>query len=280
MTDVVWRSDRISAAGIDIARFTHGAPGTGAPALLLLHGIGHWSGAAWSRVVPAIGAGRRIVAIDLPGFGASARPDVRYDLPFFRAVIDDVARQSLPPRFALAGHSLGGMIAADYAAAFPTRVERLALIAPAGFARVPRIVVRALGSGLMRVLFKQQPSSKFVVRTLRGSVYDPAHLDPHTIAQAIVYSRDPSVRRAFASIYGGAMQAMRDLPALHRRFAQYDGPVYIAWGRHDRYIPVKALAEAQRVYPQARTMVFEHSGHVVMDDEPEALAEALSALLR
>jgi len=274
-----WQADRIDAGGVEIARFTTGASDVDAPALLLLHGLGHWAGAAWDRVVPLLDPAWRIVAIDLPGFGASARPDARYDLPFFRAVVAAVAQQSLPERFALAGHSLGGMIAADFAATSPGTVSELALIAPAGFAHVPSLVVRALGSGLIKRLFMQKPAASFVERTLRQSVADPAHLDPAVVAQAIAYAGDPLVRRAFAGVYGGAMQAMRDLPALHRHFAQYRGPVFVGWGRADRYIPVKALERARLVYPQAHTQIFEHSGHVVMDDEPAALAAALRAFL-
>jgi pimeloyl-ACP methyl ester carboxylesterase len=278
-SDVAWQADRIAAAGVDLARFTTGSIAPGAPALLLLHGLGHWTGAAWDRIVPLLDPAWRIVAIDLPGFGASERPDVRYDLPFFRRVVADVARQSLPPRFALAGHSLGAMIAADFAAAAPESVDALALIAPAGFADVPGLVVRVLGSPLVRGFFLREPPRGFVERTLRQSVADPAHLDPAVVAQAVTYAQDRLLRRAFAGIYGGAMQAMRDLPALHRHFALYHGRTFIAWGSEDRYIPVKALANARRVYPQAEARVFGASGHVVMDDEPEALGAALRAFL-
>jgi pimeloyl-ACP methyl ester carboxylesterase len=278
-TGVAWQADRIDAGGVAIARYTTGSTAPNAPAILFLHGLGHWTGAAWDRVVPALDPAWRVVAIDLPGFGESERPDVRYDLPFFRRVVGEVARQSLPERFALAGHSLGGMIAADFAATCPGTVAKLALIAPAGFASVVGLVVRVLGSGLVKRFFMQAPKPSFVEKTLRQSVADPAHLDPAVIAQAIAYAEDPLVRRAFAGIYSGAMQSMRDLPALHRHFAQYRGPVFLAWGRLDRYIPVKALANARRVYPQATSEIFERSGHVVMDDEPAALAAALRAFL-
>jgi pimeloyl-ACP methyl ester carboxylesterase len=268
----------MQAAGVDVARFTIDGP-PGAPSLLLLHGLGHWTQAAWDPVAQRLAASHRVVAIDLPGFGASARPDVRYDLPFFRGVVAAVAHEFGAEPFALVGHSLGGMIAADFAATFPERVGRLGLIAPAGFANVPSLVVRVLGSGYVRRFFSLRPSPAFVTRTLHQSVHDPAHVDAATIEQAIAYANDPTLRRAFGGVYAGAMQAMRNLPALHRHFAAYRGPVYLAWGRHDRYIPVKALANARRVYPQATATIFERSGHVVMLDEPAALGDALAAFL-
>jgi pimeloyl-ACP methyl ester carboxylesterase len=276
---VAWRSDHISAAGIDIARFETGAASADAPAILLLHGLGHWTGAAWDRIAPLLDPAWRIVGIDLPGFGESERPDARYDLTFFRAVLADVVRQTFPGRFALAGHSLGGMIAADYAATYPDQIDHLVLIAPAGFASVNGLVVRMLGSGLVRRLFSLEPRPGFVLQTLRQSVRDPEHLDPDVIAQAQVYAADPTVRRAFGGIYSGTMQSMRNLPGLHAHFARYRGPALVIWGQHDRFIPVKALANAQRVYPQAELRIFDQSGHVVMDDEPAVLAEELRAFL-
>lgn len=276
---VAWRSDRIAIDGVEIARFACGSTLPDAPALLLLHGLGHWSAGAWDRLVPQIDPGLRIVAIDLPGFGASARPDVRYDLPFFRSILAGVAAQSLPARFALAGHSLGGMIAADFAGAFPERVARLALVAPAGFAAVAAPIVRLFASSLARAVFRLPPSRNFVRWTLRRSVVRRGAIDDATVAHAFALARDPGVRRAFASVYGDAMHVLLDRPALHRDFARYAGPAFIAWGRHDRYVPIAAVDEARRVYPQAVVEMFDDSGHVVMLDEPERLGAALRRFL-
>jgi pimeloyl-ACP methyl ester carboxylesterase len=55
--------------------------------------------------------------------------------------------------------------------------------------------------------------------------------------------------------------------------------VLCAWGRADRYLPIAALAVVQRVYPQASTLVLEHSGHLPMVEEPEPLAAVLRAFL-
>jgi len=276
---IAWHADRIVAAGVGVARFRCGSDEPGAPVLVLLHGLGHWTSAAWDTLVPLLDPAWRIVAFDLPGFGASARPDVAYDLPFFRAVLDDVVRQSAPGRVALVGNSLGGMIAADFAGEQSERVSHLALISPAGFLNVPGLVVRVLGSTPVRWFFMQRPSRAFVERTLRQSLFDPAHLDPAIAARAYELAQDTDLRRAFARIYSGAIQEMRDLPALHARFARYRGPVLLAWGRHDRYIPIRALENARRVYPQAAVEILERSGHISMVEEPGQLAEALRKLI-
>lgn len=275
----VWQQDRVDAGGVELARFATGSTDADAPTLIVIHGLGHWTSAAWDRLVPLLDPAWRIIAFDLPGFGESAKPDVAYDLPFFSRTIRAAIDSSTAGRFALCGHSIGGMIAAEIAPSFGDRLSHLALMAPAGFARTPRLIVRMLASPILRLLFMRKPNRGFVVQTLRSSVHTPDAVTDDVAARAFELSQDLAVRRAFAGVYSGAIQSMLDLRTLHRGFARYTGPAFIAWGRHDRFIPVKALDEARKVYPQASTIVLEHSGHVIMIEETALLSEALRAFL-
>src|SRR6202043_1433177 len=72
-----WRATTVGAAGVQLAVFEAGSTSPGAPAVVLLHGLGHWSDAAWSKLVPQLDPSCRYVAFDLPGFGASEKPDAR-----------------------------------------------------------------------------------------------------------------------------------------------------------------------------------------------------------
>jgi pimeloyl-ACP methyl ester carboxylesterase len=273
-----WRACRIPAAGVSLAAYETGSDASDAPVVLLLHGLGHWTDGAWGRLVPHLDPAFRYAAFDLPGFGGSDKPDVRYDVAYFRRVVDDAAAALGLSRFALVGHSLGGFVAADWAGANPERVTHLALIAPAAFARTPRHVAFALASGLARPLFARVPPRRLVERILRHSVVDPSAVDPEHVERAYALSQEPAVRRAFAGVYSGAVRAFTRARALHAGFARYTGPVLCAWGEHDRYIPVAAMRAVTRVYPHARTLVLEHSGHLPMLEEPEALGTALRTL--
>ena len=120
-----WRAGRVRAADATLATYETGSDAPDAPVVLLLHGLGHWTDAAWGRLVPHLDPALRYVAFDLPGFGASEKPDAAFDLAYFRRVLDDVVAALRLERFALVGHSLGGFIAADYAGAHPGRVTHL-----------------------------------------------------------------------------------------------------------------------------------------------------------
>ncbi len=274
-----WRAGRVRAADATLATYEAGSDAPGAPVVLMLHGLGHWSDGAWGRLVPQLDPALRYVAFDLPGFGASDKPAAAFDLAYFRRVLDDVVGALGLERFALIGHSLGGFIAADYAGAHPARVTHLALIAPAAFARTPRHLVYALAGGIARPLFERRPSRRFVTRILLRSVLDPNALEPSDVERAYELSQDAALRNAFAAVYAGALHAFTRARALHAGFARYAGPVFCAWGAHDRYIGVAALRDVVRIYPNAKTLILKRSGHLPMIEEPRALGTALRNFL-
>jgi pimeloyl-ACP methyl ester carboxylesterase len=275
---VPWRAGSLGTAGERLAVFETGATDPAAPVLLLVHGLGHWTQAAWDPIVPFLDPAWRVVALDLPGFGSSDKPDVRYDAGFFARALDRVAA-TLPARFALAGHSLGGALAARYAAAHPERVTRLVLIAPAGFLRVASIVYAVLGSPPAQWLLQRRPSRGFIDRILRDSVADPQAIAPAVSARAFDLSQQPEMRRSFARVYAAAMREFADSKRIAAQLRAWTGPTLIIWGRADRYVPVRALADTKAVYPNAETIVFEHAGHVVMADQPAACGGAIRAFL-
>lgn len=273
------RSDTLLAEdGLRLATFETGRSDAGAPILLLVHGLGHWTQAAWDRLAPELAERYRIVSLDLPGFGASCKPDIEYRLPFYAGVLRRFMDARGIERAILAGHSLGGLIAADFAQQSPERVLALALIDPAGFMRTPKLLLRAVASKPAGWLFKLTPTPGFVRRTMDQAMHDPRNVSAEIHARAYSLALEPAVRRAFARVYAGALQEMLDLSGLHGRLARYRGPVLLAWGRHDAYIPLAALRNARAVYPQASAVIFEHSGHCPNVEEPEALAAQLVLL--
>jgi pimeloyl-ACP methyl ester carboxylesterase len=274
-----WRAGSVRAGGVLLATYETGAGAAGADTVLLLHGLGHWSDAAWGRLVPRLDPALRYVALDLPGFGASEKPAGSYDLAFFRRVTAAAVAALGLGRIALVGHSLGGLIAADYASMHPSAVSHLALIAPAGFSRTPRFLFFALAGALAHRLFVPRPSRRFVARVLARGVVDATVLDPAHVERAYELTQEPALRKAYAGVYGGALRTIANRRGLHGGFARYAGPVFCAWGAHDRYIGIGALRNVQRVYPQATTLVLQHSAHLPMIEEPDILGAALRAFL-
>jgi pimeloyl-ACP methyl ester carboxylesterase len=272
-----WRKRSIRVdAKTDVTVFEAGLSEPDAPAILLIHGLGHWTQAAWDFVAAELEATHRVVGFDVPGFGESSKPKVAYDLAYFTHAARAVVAATGLRNFALAGHSLGGLIAANYAATYPGDVRLLVLIDPAGFVRTPKLLLRIVGSRIVTGLMGAvRPSRGFIRHTFNTAVYDPASLDETMHAQMYARAKDPAVVRAFARVYRDALKEFLDLPRLHRTFAQYEGPVLLVWGKQDRYVPIRALEAAKRVYPRAAVTVFERCGHCPSIEYPRELAARL-----
>lgn len=264
--------------GIRLAVYTAGRTEPEAPTLLLVHGMGHWAQAAWDTLAPHFTASHRVIAFDLPGFGESDKPDLAYSLDFFEATLHGLVEALGLARFGVLGHSLGGLIAAAYAAAHPSRVRFLGLLDPAGFLRTPKLVLKIAGSRPVVSLFgKIRPSRKFVRRTFASAVFDPSAIREEYHERAYVLSQDVAMRRAFASVYANSMRTFLRIDALHARLRAYGGPVAIVWGKRDAFVPIAGLAAATRVYPHADVLVIDECGHCPNMEFPELVAARLSA---
>ena len=116
-------TQHLRVEGVDISFTT---AGTG-PALLLLHGWPQTS-YAWRSIIPALAEQFTVIAPDLPGLGASSRPEHGYDKRTIARVIDALARSLKVGRVSLVGHDWGGVVAYFYAAQFQDEVDRLAVL--------------------------------------------------------------------------------------------------------------------------------------------------------
>jgi len=278
VTSPVWRRSDIQInERIRIATFEAGPTKVTAPTIVLLHGIGEWSQMAWNPVAAGLERTHRLVAIDLPGFGESSRPDIRYDVQLFVTAVRAVIEGLFVRRFAVAGHSLGGLVAAQFAGIYPDNVGLLCLIDPAGFVRTPNLFLKILAAQSLAALYQIPPAPGFVRHLLEKSVYDPRSITPEVRAHALELARDPALRRAFARVYAGAYDDFVDAARLNQEMARYRGRTLIFWGRHDRYIPVRGMDAARRIYKDAEAMVIEECGHCPNIETPEIVIQRLSS---
>src|SRR5215470_18888884 len=97
------------------------------PAVILLHGLGGF-GRSWRQTIDALATRATVFAVDLPGFGRSAKPRAIYRLGYFARALHGFLDALGVGQASLVGHSLGGAIAVTYALTHPSRVERLALV--------------------------------------------------------------------------------------------------------------------------------------------------------
>ena len=250
--------------------------GQGEP-LVLIHGLAA-TAAIWSAVAPALAQTRRVVTLDLPGFGASVPAGPGFDLELVALrIARSLAAQGVRAPFDLVGHSLGGAVALTLAVARPRLVGRLVLVAPAGLTPVPwpaALLAPALAPGLHAVRRRAAglagwPWGRRLL--LAFTAADGAGL---TAAQTeLIVGASAAAQRTRA--------ALRTITStdLRPQLAQSVTPLGLVWGAADLTIPARGAAALLRARPDAELERIEHSGHVVMLERPTEFVAALERLL-
>jgi pyruvate dehydrogenase E2 component (dihydrolipoamide acetyltransferase) len=240
---------RVLEAGGTRLRYLELGGGAGTP-MLLLHGFGADLN-TWMFNQPVLAEGRRVVALDLPGHGGSAREVGTGDAETLRRAVEaSVAALDLGPVHVV-GHSLGGTLAALLASRRPDLVRSLTLIAPAGLG--PEI-----NAGFIEG-FVRASRRKDAVEVLQLLVHNPALVSRTMVEDVLRFKRLDGVAAALAAIAQAWFAGGRQLVPVAADLARLDVPVQLIWGREDRIVPV---SHAQAAPEQVVTHVLEDAGHL------------------
>lgn len=268
---------RVDADGVGLAcRVWDDA---GAPTVVLLHGNGAHAG-WWEPIVPFFVPGWRVVAVDLRGHGESdwAEPP-RYRLIDYVddvvAVLDALAPGPVP----LLGHSMGGRVGVQLAAAAPERVRALALLDTRLDPVDPRLARQWRGSIAGKREGRTYPTREAAVAAFRFVPPEPV-VDP-TIVRAVaayaVAEREPG-RWTFRFDRGVLTVDGDQAGDLHRHLERLACPVFVGVGEASGVIGPREHDLLQRLVPQAALEVFPGAHHFLLHC-PERVGPALRGFL-
>ena len=266
--------------GQDSLTYVDLGEGEGNP-VVFVHGLGgQWQN--FIETLPRIAQERRVLALDLPGFGSSEMPaGGEISIQEYGKVVDGFCEVLGLERVALVGNSMGGFIAAEVTIQNPERVERLVLISAAGItsSNILHAPTRLIG----RV-------AKVVTAATTVSHHRRMSSRPVTrhVALALV-ARHPCKLRADAAWEGLIKGAGRDgfeaaLMASVKydyrdRLEEIECPTLIIWGENDSVISVEDAHEYERLISDSRKTVMEDTGHVPMMERPRAVNDVVLEFL-
>lgn len=251
------------------------------PTLLLLHGFGADKD-NWTRLAKYLTPQFDVIALDLPGFGNSSQDaDLDYDvLPQVERVKQFADRLQLDD-FHLAGSSMGGYIAGNFAKQYTERVASLTLVSPFGVTTSqPSDMFLAISQGEPPIIV---PRSQDEFAALINFIFvDPPYFPDSMIEYLGTRAAQsaPFTAQLFEQIHHMKNGQPHPRAPLDQTLKGLALPTLVLWGDTDRVLHVSGAHVLQTIIPGAQVVVMEHVGHLPMLEKPGETADILLAFLR
>lgn len=262
-----------------------GTKRTGRPPLLLIHGFGA-STDHWRKNIAELKEDFEVWAIDLLGFGRSAKPDWQYGGDLWRDQLTEFITNVIGEPVVLAGNSLGGYSALCVASQRPAAALGLVLLNSAGPFTDTKIPtqpnpLQKFVSDFMRSVWLQ-PWASFLLfqyvrqRSMIRKTLEKVYLDKSAITDQLVEeiyqpSCDPGAGTVFASVFKSPQGEKIDV-----LLKQLTSPLLLLWGEADPWMRSRERgAQFRQYYPQL-TEHYLQAGHCPHDEVPQKV----NAILR
>ncbi len=179
--------------------------------------------------------------------------------------------ETAPPTFALAGLSMGGIVAMEMLRQAPGRIERLALLDTNPLAEAPDMRAR-------RAPQIDAVQAGHLHRVMRDEM-KPNYLGPTRDRDAILALCMEMATDLGPEVFVRQSRALRDRPDQSDTLRAFTGPTLLLCGRQDRLCPVERHQLMQGLMPHAKLEIVEAAGHLTPLEAPAAVTAALEGWL-
>lgn len=268
--DVDWRKHQrwiiVDDCAVNVIELGEGPP------IVFVHGLsGCWQN--WLEQLPVLAANHRVVALDLPGFGYSEMPREQITISLYARVLDRVMDALEIDAATVVGNSMGGFTAADLAIAFPQRVERLVLAAPAGISSYNNRTAMRSAVWIRRMWPLIAVQANWVAAHADAVARRPRLRDATMYVPVLHPSRLPAALAAEQLRGTGKPGFVQALEAnlnydFRHRLPEIVCPTLVVWGEQDRLITVRDADVFTELIPDARKVILDDTGHAPMLERP------------
>jgi pimeloyl-ACP methyl ester carboxylesterase len=245
--------------------------------VVLLHGTSA-SLHTWDGWVAALASRRRLIRVDMPGFGLTGpAPSGDYTIGSYVRFVEALLDALGVDRCVLVGNSFGGWVAWETTLADPGRIAGLILVDAAGYPLESQSV--PIGFRVAKIPVLNRLVQRILPRSLVRSSVRNVYGDPTRVTPALVDRYEELTLRAGnrAALVQRFVQAPPGLDA--ERITAVSAPTLILWGGRDRLIPPEHARRFERDIKGSRLVVFEDLGHVPQEEDPARTAAAAAAFL-
>ena len=260
-------------ANVDGLKIRYLESGKGAKKhVLFIHGLGS-AADRWMKIPDELSSDFHSIAIDLPGFGESDKPEkMNYTIDEFRKIIVSFLKE-IPiqnEQINLIGHSLGGYIASEIAIQNQNIVNQLVLIDSSGMLERPTPILDEYFEAAMN------PTQDNVRKAFEKMVADPKRIPQQLVDGFIRRVNMPNAKHAFESTLVNSATTQIGLDRL-RKINPI--PTLILWGVHDNVIPLEHSQFFKESIDDSRLEIIEDAGHAPFAEKPVQVSELLKNFL-
>lgn len=261
-------SQHVRRIDVDGAEVNYADIGSGPP-IVFVHGLG----GCWQNFLENLphfaAAGRRAIALDLPGFGHSPMPPWEITVSSYGRLVDRFCALLELGEVVLVGNSLGGFICAEVAIAEPEWIEHLVLVSAAGISHATLsrrpVVVAARAMSLLNPLAAQVSIGGLRRPGLRQMSYQGVFRHPQRIRRELLY--EFSVNGVGRPGFLPAVSALAGYDILDR-LERISVPTLLVWGRDDLVVPAADAPGYNSRIANSELVIFDECGHVPMAERP------------
>jgi len=246
--------------------------------IVLIHGTSA-SLHTWDGWVAALSPHRRLIRMDLPGFGLTGpAPDGDYSMARYTGFIRDFLDMLNIDQAVLAGNSLGGGIAWQTALAHPSRVHQLILVDASGYPLQPQSM--PIGFRLAQMSWLAPLTQKILPRQMIVASVRNVYGQPDKVSQALVDRYyELTLREGNRASLTQRFRYRSSDAALAGQIPQLNLPTLILWGSEDRLIPPEHGRRFHQDIAGSQLQVLEGLGHVPHEEDPKATVQAVIQFL-
>ncbi|MFN5034297.1 MAG: alpha/beta fold hydrolase, partial [Bacteroidota bacterium] len=242
--------------------------------LILLHGMSS-SLNTWDSVVFYLANHRRVISLDLPGFGLTGpSPENMYNFDYYNKFIDSFTRRLQLTKFTLVGNSMGGSIAWNYALFNPAVVDKLVLIDAVGYPK--RGESGSLGFKIAstpvinNILLFTTPKA-LVRKSLETIYFDQSRVTDAQVERFHDMAIREGNRAAALLIFKGSFGTSQ----FKGKIKEIKTPTLVLWGDKDNLISVENAYQFNQDIKGSKLEVYPNVGHVPMEEVPERVAKSI-----
>ena len=252
--------------------------GEGFP-IVLVHGTAS-SLHTWDAWTNELKKTNRVIRMDLPAFGITGpNKNADYSIESYTTFLHSFVEKLNLEKFHLAGNSLGGNIAWNYAAEHPAKVEKLILVDASGLPtnKEPPAIFKMAKTPVLRSLFLYVTPKMLITKNIKEVYADDDKVTDELVTRYHKMALRAGNRQAF--IDRAKTDFKLDAKINTDRLKSIQTPTLLIWGAKDLWIPLDNGKRMNRILVNSKLEVLENSGHVPMEENPKESLELLKNFL-